>query len=217
MRKTKVKICGITREEDLAIAVSAGADAIGFVVGAPLSPRNLTLENANKLMKQIPIFVNSVVVTVTNDINLLVKISEKLRPDAIQLHGENLLDVSILRKEIRCARLIKTFHVKTANVINAVVKTLVLFDAVLLDSFTQSRYGGTGVVHDWELSRLVRQEIEPTPIILAGGLTPENVKDAIQIVQPYAVDVSSGVELSPGVKNPKKVREFVNKVKEIDL
>lgn len=217
MRKVKAKICGITQEEDLAVAVAAGADAVGFVVGVPSSPRNLTLEKAEKLMKYVPIFVDSVVVTPASNINSLIKTYETLRPDAIQIHGENPLDASVIREKMRDVRLIKTVYVKIADVINEAVKVSGFFDAVLLDSFAQGKYGGTGVVHDWQLSRQIRQMIEPKPLILAGGLNPENVQDAIRIVQPYAVDVSSSVELSPGVKDPQKVFEFIKNAKEVSL
>ena len=212
-----MKICGITREEDLAVAVAAGADAVGFVVGVPSSPRNLSIERADKLMKHIPIFVESVVVAPADGISSLVKIYESLRPDAIQIHGENSLDFSVIREKMRDVRLIKTVYVKTASAINEAVKASGYFDAVLLDSFAQGKPGGTGVVHDWELSRWIRQKIEPKPLILAGGLRPENVRDAIRFVQPYAVDVSSGVELSPGVKDPQKIFEFIKNVKEVSL
>lgn len=217
MRKIRTKICGITREEDLAVAVAAGADAIGFVVDVPSSPRNLTLEKAEELMKYVPIFVDSVVVTPASETNSLIKTYETLRPDAIQIYGENPLDASVIREKMRDVRLIKTVYVKIADVIDEVIKISGFFDAVLLDSFAQGKYGGTGVVHDWQLSRQIRQMIEPKPLILAGGLNPENVQDAIRIVQPYAVDVSSSVELSPGVKDPQKVFEFIKNAKEVSL
>lgn len=217
MRKVKVKICGITREEDLATAVAAGADAVGFVVDVTSSPRNLTLKEAESLMKQVPIFVDSVVVTVTNDIDLLAKICEKLKPDVLQVHGENLSEASIIREKIHDARLIKAIHAKKSNVTKAAVEASNSFDAILLDSFVYGKYGGTGVVHDWELSKRVKQIIQPKPLILAGGLKPENVKDAIRIVQPYAVDVSSGVEIRPSVKDPKKVFEFIKNAKEVRI
>jgi len=213
MRNVKVKICGITREEDLATAVAAGADAVGFVVNVSSSPRNLTLTEAENLMKQVPIFVDSVAVTVTNDVDLLAKICERLKPDALQIHGENLSEASVIREKIHDTRLIKAIQVKKDEVTEVAVEASNSFDAVLLDSFVHGKHGGTGVVHDWELSKRVKQIIQPKPLILAGGLTPENVKDAIRIVQPYAVDVSSGVEARPSVKDPQKVFEFVKNAK----
>jgi len=215
MRKVKVKICGITREEDLTIAVAAGADAVGFVVGVASSPRNLTLEKAEKLIKQVPIFVDSVTVVATNSVKSLIKIYEKLRPDALQIHGENLSEASIIHEKIHDARLIKTVYVKTGNAIKAAMEASKSFDAVLLDSYVSGKYGGTGTVHDWNLSKRVKQLIHPKPLILAGGLNPENVKDAIRTVQPYAVDVSTGVESRPGIKDPEKILAFIQNAKKV--
>jgi len=217
MRKVRVKICGITREEDLAVAVAAGADAVGFLVGVSSSPRNLTLERAERFLKQVPVFVDSVVVTVPDSIDSLVKIYDRLRPIAIQIHGEKPFEASVIREKIRGAHLIKTVYVKTANTAESVREDSKAFDAILLDSFTSGQYGGTGRVHDWELSKQIKQIVEPTPLILAGGLKPENVKDAILTVQPYAVDVASGVESRPAVKDPKKVYEFIKNAKEITI
>ena len=217
MRKVRVKICGITREEDLAIAVAAGADAVGFIVGVASSPRNLTLKEAEKLIKQVPIFVDSVVVTVTNSINLLSKIYGKLRSDALQIHGENLSEASIIREKIHDTRLVKAVYMKTGNVIKNAMEASSSFDAVLLDSFVYGKYGGTGIVHDWDLSKRVKQVIHPKPLILAGGLNPENVKDAIRAVQPYAVDVSTGVESRPRIKDPEKVLAFIQNAKEVRI
>jgi len=217
VRKVRVKICGITREEDLAVAVAAGADAVGFIVGVPSSPRNLTLEKAERLVKQVPVFVDSVVVTVPDSIDSLVKIYDRLRPTAIQIHGEKPLEASVIREKIRGARLIKTVYVKTGDTAEKARAYSKAFDAILLDSFTSGQYGGTGRVHDWELSKQIKQIIAPTPLILAGGLKPENVKEAILTIQPYAVDVASGVESQPAVKDPKKVYEFIKNAKKITL
>ena len=88
------------------------------------------------------------------------------------------------------------------------------FDAILLDSFVSGRHGGTGAIHDWNLSKRVKRAIHPKPLILAGGLKPENVREAIRTVQPYAVDVSTGVELRPSIKDPEKVLAFIENAKE---
>jgi len=217
MRKVRVKICGITREEDLAVAVAAGADAVGFIVGVLSSPRNLTLERAERLLKQVPVFVDSVVVTVPDSIDSLVKIYDRLRPTAIQIHGEKPFQASVIREKIRGARLIKSVYVKTGDTAKRARANSKAFDAILLDSFTHGQYGGTGMVHNWELSRKIKQIIEPTPLILAGGLKPENVKEAILTVQPYAVDVASGVELRPAFKDSEKVLAFVKNAKEVTI
>ena len=217
MRSVRVKICGITREEDLAFAVAAGADAVGFLVGVPSSPRNLTLERAERLLRQVPIFVDSVVVTAPQNINGLVEICEGLKPTAVQIHGKKNFVASEIREKIKDTRLIKTIYVTKDALKETVIEDLKTFDAVLLDSFTKGQYGGTGRVHDWTLSRQIKEAVAPLPVILAGGLKPENVKEAIFTVQPYAVDVASGVELRPAVKDHEKIRAFVENAKEIKL
>jgi phosphoribosylanthranilate isomerase len=217
LRSVRVKICGITREDDLAVAVAAGADAVGFLVGVPSSPRNLTLERAERLLQQVPIFVDSVVVTAPQSINGLVEICEELKPTAIQIHGKKNFDASEIRERIKDSRLIKTVYVKASSLNETVIEDSKTFDAVLLDSFTKGQYGGTGRVHDWNLSRQIKEAVVPLPVILAGGLKPENVKEAILTVQPYAVDVASGVEFRPAVKDHEKIRAFVENAKEIKL
>jgi len=201
----------------LAVAVAAGADAVGFIVGVPSSPRNLTLERAKMLLKQVPVFVDSVVVTAPKSIKQLVEVCERLKPSAIQIHGKEQLDSSEIREKIEDTRLIKTVYVTEAALNETAIEDSKMFDALLLDSFTKGQYGGTGKVHDWTLSRQIKEAVAPVPVILAGGLKPENVKEAILTVQPYAVDVASGVELEPGVKDHEKVRAFVENTKKIKL
>ena len=217
MRSVRTKICGITREEDLTVAMDAGADAIGFLVGVPSSPRNLTLERAETLLDQVPIFIDSIVVTAPKSIEWLVEIYERLKPSGIQIHGKEELDSSIIHEKIEDVNLIKTVYVTEDALNETVIKDLKTFDAVLLDSFSQGQYGGTGKVHDWILSRQIKEAVSPIPVILAGGLNPENVKEAILAVEPYAVDVASGVEANPGIKDQSKVRAFVENAKQIKL
>jgi phosphoribosylanthranilate isomerase len=217
LRSVRVKICGITREEDLAFAVAAGADAVGFLVGVPSSPRNLTLERAEMLLRQVPVFVDRVVVTTSQSIDGLAEICKRLKPTAIQIHGKKNFDASEIREKIKHTRLIKTIYVTKDALSETVIEDLKAFDAVLLDSFTKGQYGGTGRVHDWTLSRQIKEIVAPLPVILAGGLKPENVKEAVQTVQPYAVDVASGVELQPAIKDHTKIRAFVENAKEIKL
>jgi phosphoribosylanthranilate isomerase len=214
MNAVRVKICGITRKEDLNAAVAAGADAVGFVVGVASSPRNIVLEKAEKLIRQVPPFVKSVLVTVPRGIDDF-EMYEKLNPDAIQIHGENLHTAASVRLKIPNTLLIGAVNAKLANALDVVSKPAKIFDAVLLDSFANGRYGGTGIVHDWELSKRVKQAIHPKPLILAGGLTPENVAEAVRTVEPYAVDVSSGVERQPGIKDHKKISNFIKNAKDV--
>jgi phosphoribosylanthranilate isomerase len=214
MRVVRVKICGITRKEDLDAAATAGADAVGFVVGTAASPRNLSLEKAEKLFRQVPPFVKSVLVTVPKSIDQL-ETYEKLNPDAIQIHEENLLAAASVRLKIPNTPLIWAVNANSPNALDVASRASKMFDAVLLDSFANGRYGGTGIVHDWELSKRVKQVIHPKPLILAGGLNPENVAEAVRAVQPYAVDVSSGVELQPGIKDPQKIVNFIKNAKDV--
>jgi phosphoribosylanthranilate isomerase len=216
MNAVRVKICGITRKEDLDAAVAAGADAVGFVVGVVSSPRNLSLNEAEKLIRQVPPFVKSVLVTVPRSIDEF-ETYEKLNPDAIQLHGENLHAALSVRLKIPNSLLIGAVNANLANVLDVVSRASKLFDAVLLDSFADGKYGGTGIVHDWELSKRVKQVINPKPLILAGGLSPENVAEAVRTVEPYAVDVSSGVELQPGIKDHKKTIKFIKNAKDVRI
>jgi phosphoribosylanthranilate isomerase len=214
MNAVRVKICGITRKEDLDAAAAAGADSVGFVVGVASSPRNLSLNEAEKLIRQVPPFVKSVLVTVPKSINEF-ETYEKLNPDAIQIHGENLHAAASVRLKIPNITLIGAFNANFASAPNVVSRTAKLFDAVLIDSFAEGRYGGTGIVHDWKLSKRVKQAIHPKPLILAGGLAPENVAEAVRTVEPYAVDVSSGVERQPGIKDHKKIIEFIKNAKDV--
>jgi phosphoribosylanthranilate isomerase len=216
MNAVRVKICGITRKEDLDVAAAAGADAVGFVVGVASSPRKLLLNEAEKLIRQVPPFVKSVLVTVPRSIDEF-ETYEKLNPDAIQIHGENLHAAASVRLKIPNSLLIGAVNANVANVLDFVSRASKLFDAVLLDSFADGKYGGTGIVHDWELSKRVKQTIYPKPLILAGGLTPENVAEAVRTVEPYAVDVSSGVELQPGIKDHKKIIEFIKNAKDVRI
>ena len=217
MRKVKVKICGLTREEDLTEAISSGTDAVGFLVGVPSSPRNLSLEMAKILLSKVPVFVNSIVVTIPKSIEWLLEVREKLNPSAIQIHGKEHIGSLKIRKSMKNTRLIKTVYVTEDVLKEETIENLKTFDAVLLDSFSKGQYGGTGKVHDWNLSKQIKEAVYPVPVILAGGLKPENVKEAIMMVKPYAVDVASGVEAIPGVKDHEKVRAFVENAKKIKI
>jgi phosphoribosylanthranilate isomerase len=213
MSTVRVKICGITQKEDLDAAAKAGADAVGFVVGVDASPRNLSLEKAEKLFAQVPPLVKSVLVTVPTDADELAETCRKLNPDAIQIHGENLHNAMLIRQKIPNTHLIRAVNANSPDALEAASKASKIFDTILLDSLAPGHYGGTGTVHDWTLSKRIRHAIHPTPLILAGGLNPENVAEAVRVVQPYAVDVSSGVELQPGRKDHQKMLNFVKNAK----
>jgi phosphoribosylanthranilate isomerase len=213
MPKLRVKICGITRKEDLEAAAAAGTDAVGFVVDVASSPRNLSLTEAEKLMRQVPPFVKSVLVMVPASLEDLVKACKALNPDAVQVHGENLQDLSALQDKLPNTLLIGAVKANSADAVDNAAEAAKMFDAVILDSFVQGKHGGTGVIHDWNVSQHIKQVIHPKPLILAGGLNPDNVAEAVRTVEPYAVDVSSGVERQPGIKDKLKMIEFVKNAK----
>ncbi len=214
MRTVKVKICGITSIEALKLVCDIGADAVGFIVGVPSSPRNLSIDKAKQLFKLVPIFVKSVLVVVPQRVSEVLRLCRILKPDIVQIHGEKLPDISALKEKLPDIPLVRAVTVKSAAAFDIAIKESKFFDAVLLDSSSSGKFGGTGLTHDWSISKRIRKAIHPKPLILAGGLTPENVREAIQTVKPYAVDVSTGVESKPGVKDPRKVAAFIRNAKE---
>ena len=213
-----MKICGITRERDLESAVQLGADALGFVYGYKGSPRNLKFEQLKRLVAAVPPYVSSVVVTPAQNPELI-DIVRIVRPAYIQLEADNDISEKLSTKT-GFDSIIQTFHVEDdAKAVDLIAKCRALRSsskAVLLDSKSredESMAGGTGVPHDWSLSRKIRDALYPRPIILAGGLKKYNVARAIKLVEPYAVDVSSGVEIKPGVKDKKELEEFIRLAK----
>lgn len=206
----RVKICGITRSQDLIAAVNAGADAIGFITGFPKSPRNLSLDAAGNLVKQVPPFVDSVLVTNSEMLSDELERFARIGPDAIQLHGEPD-DYERTRKRLS-SNLIKVLQVKQGIHTN-VDASLRGYSAVLTDTYKKGYEGGTGLVSDWDECALIRDRVHPLPLILSGGLTPANVRGAIAKVRPFAVDASSGVESAPGIKDDRKIVKFVRLAK----
>ncbi len=211
----KVKICGITGEEDLTAAVNAGVDMLGFVVEVPSSPRNLAISKARYLISKVPESVSSVAVTVFKTIDELVHIHEGSRADFLQIHGSYphilVSNVNLSSK----SNIIGAVDGRAPDALNLAIEFSDIFQSVLLDTAGKGGVGGTGATHNWSLSRRIRDAIHPTPLILAGGLTPENVGKAIQMVKPYGVDVSSGVEKKPGIKDHKKMLNFVAEAKKV--
>lgn len=208
----RVKICGLTRELDVAFAVLAGADAVGFIVGFPDSPRNITMDHAALLSRKVPPFVDAVLVAPVETITLDVGLAGG-DFDAIQIYG-SVPNPDVIRKATG-ARLIRPYPAKTDDP-QAAKDAAKGFDAVLTDTAIEGIEGGTGKTSDWTVCRNIKYAIAPTPMMLSGGLNAANVATAIQRVHPFAVDVSSGVESAPGVKDPGKVMEFIKKAKESD-
>jgi len=209
-----VKICGITRESDVASAVAAGADAVGFICGFPASPRNISFERAAELAGQVPTFVSPVLITTDEIVQRRGSELRETQINTVQLYGD-AVDPDRLRKELG-VRLIRPYIVQSEDVGLAKAEAAG-FDALLTDTYIPGKLGGSGTASDWGLCRRIRDAIHPVPMVLSGGLSPENVAQAIATVGPFAVDVSSGVEVSPGVKDAARVAEFIRRAKEADL
>jgi len=202
---TKVKICGITSKEDALMAAGYGADAVG-VINVKETPRYVDLGTAREIFDALPVFISKVVVAMPQSIEEALEI-EETGADYIQLHGNESLDFVRELKEKSRLRIIKKISVDENCIINS-ERYSGIADAILLDTKVKGMSGGTGKVHDWDISREIVESINK-PVILAGGLSPENVGSAIEKVKPYAVDTSSGVEFIPREKDKKKVEGFI--------
>jgi phosphoribosylanthranilate isomerase len=202
-KKVKVKVCGMTNLKDALVAVEEGADAVGFIFYKK-SPRSVTMKIVREIILELPPFVDTVGVFVDETAEQINKIADSCNLDMIQLHGD---ESPTFCKRIR-RRVIKAFRVKDMQS----VKKLSSFQVsgFLLDTFSKDLHGGTGKVFDWNLALPAKKF---GPIIMAGGLTPNNVQQAIRQVRPYGVDVCSGVESEPGIKDHKKIKAFLKNVK----
>jgi phosphoribosylanthranilate isomerase len=201
--QVKVKICGMTNLKDVKVAVDGGVDAVGFIFYKK-SPRSVTMQAVRKIVLELPPFVDSVGVFVNETAEQINKIADRCNLDRVQLHGN---ESPTFCKKIR-RRVIKAIRVKDIQSLKKLSDYPV--SSFLLDTFSEDQYGGTGRVFDWNLAYPAKKY---GPIILAGGLTPNNVRQAIQRIQPYGVDVCSGVESQPGIKDHKKMQIFLKNVK----
>lgn len=203
MTATRVKICGIRTEAELELAVSAGADAVGLLCSVPVeSPREISEERATALAERTPPFVTAVLVTMGDSFEAIAPLADVVDPDAIQVHGD--ISPAAVERLSRDRPVIRAVDVGDGDAVRASADRA---DAVLLDSTDERGAGGTGRTNDWTAARSIVHALE-VPVMLAGGLTPENVTEAIDRVGPYAVDVASGVEGDDG-KDPTAVRSFV--------
>lgn len=204
---TRVKICGITDEDDLAIAITAGADAIGVISAVPVdTPRSIAPEQAARLVDAVPPFVTSVLVTMPESETDVLELADRIGPDIIQVHGD--VRTETLEAISAQAAVIRAVASGEAEMIEAARPFV---DALLLDSVDERGAGGTGETHDWNAARDWVKSLS-VPVILAGGLTPDNVQEAINEVNPYAVDVASGVENAAG-KEAAAVNRFIAAVR----
>ncbi|MGC8578647.1 MAG: phosphoribosylanthranilate isomerase [bacterium] len=201
MSRVKVKICGITSIEDALLACEYGADAIGFVFYTQ-SPRYITPQDTIEIIEKLPAFISTVGVFVNEPIENINNIVNLTGINYIQLHGDE--PMSTISRFGR--RAIKAFRIKDALSIKEVNESGLNF--VLLDSYTKN-YGGSGKSFDHELLKGLSKNIK---FILSGGITPENVSRIIQLYKPYAVDVSSGVESSPGKKSIEKIKLLFERI-----
>jgi phosphoribosylanthranilate isomerase len=208
MPKVKVKICGITQPEDAVLASEAGADAIGLNFYNK-SPRAIDIDIACHIVDSLPPFITKVGLFVDASHDYIQSILSEVNLDVIQFHGgEN---------EDDCMRYglpyIKAIRMREGMKLTEVITHYSKSSAILVDTYISGTPGGTGKSFDWNL---IDEHISK-PLILAGGLTPENVSDAIRSVKPYAVDVSGGVEKSPGIKDKDKMLKFIQKTKELTI
>ncbi|WP_448587696.1 phosphoribosylanthranilate isomerase [Thermocrinis sp.] len=200
MRLVRIKFCGITREEDLKKALELGVDYVGFIM-YPKSPRYVGWEGIERLaklmkgVKSVAVFVNPSPEEVERALSMV---------DLVQLHGDESFEFA---KEAGLKRLIKAFRVKGNPFVDERWKEAY---AILLDTYSEKAYGGTGESFDWSLAKALVDE--GFKVFLSGGLKSENVAKAIKMIRPYGVDVSSGIESSPGVKDHKKMEDFVHAV-----
>ena len=200
---TRVKVCGITRWTDARHAADLGVDALGFVFYAK-SPRSIRPDRAREIIQKLPPFVTPVGVFVDAPIQEIQSVIQQCRLTAIQLHGNE--PPEFCRQF--SVRVIKAFRVKGDELPRHISRFPV--DAILLDTFQAGVPGGTGSTFCWDVAQAAKQYAR---VILAGGLNGENIGMALETVQPYAVDVSSGVEAAPGKKDPRLVAEFIQQVK----
>jgi len=205
--RTRVKICGITRSEDAQAAARAGADAIGLVFYPP-SPRCLQLEQALNLRNAVPPFVSAVALFVNPPAEQVRAVLERVRPSMLQFHGEESGEF--------CAQFgvpyVKACRVKPGIDLLEYLRPFSGAAGWLLDSHVEE-YGGVGESFDWSLVPAQRMR----PLILSGGLTRENVRDAVRRVRPWAVDVSSGVESAKGIKDAARIAAFIAEVRNADV
>jgi len=204
---TRVKICGITSAEDAAAAVDAGADALGLIF-VPGTPRCVVPDAAARILEPVPPLVATVGVFLDHPLEEVLRIVAALRLHAVQLHGEEpaaysrRIPVPVIRAlRVRDAASLHPLQTYPAH-------------AFLLDAYVEGLPGGTGTPISWDLALRAKGG---KPVILSGGLRPETVARAVRLVRPYGVDVSSGVEVSPGRKDHRKVREFIVNVRQADL
>ncbi|NYT85880.1 phosphoribosylanthranilate isomerase [Pollutimonas harenae] len=211
LQRTRIKICGLTRPQDVDTAVRAGADAVGLVFYGP-SKRAVGLGQAASLRQRVPAFVDVVALFVNASTHEVEQVIEQVQPDLLQFHGDESPEFCTSFKQ----RYMRAFRVggpglDTPEAVLAACRRYPSASAWLFDSYSTG-YGGSGLSFDPELLSAVRQAPDSRSIVLAGGLKADTVAHSLKMVQPYAVDVSSGVEDAPGIKSEQKIAAFVQSV-----
>lgn len=206
MTRTRVKICGIRQEADARFCAQQGADAIGLVFYEP-SPRAVSIETASAIVRSLPAFVTSVGLFVNPTEQQVVSVLQQVGLDCLQFHGDET--AAFCRQFGR--PYIKAIRMRADEDVTASIKVYSDAQALLLDTYVEGTQGGTGQTFDWRRAPTAGLQ----PFILAGGLTAENVAEAIGIAKPYAVDVSGGVEKSRGVKDLNMIQRFIEEVNRV--
>jgi phosphoribosylanthranilate isomerase len=206
--RTRIKVCGITCQEDSRAAVASGADALGFIF-VEQSPRLVEPDRVRSITVALPPFVDRVGVFLDEEIDVVKEIVHYCHLTVVQLHGAESPEYC---RKIPC-QVVKSFSIRTGSDNEELAPYADAVSGFLLDTYHKDMAGGTGRTFDWKLVEQVRP---PGPVILAGGLTPENVGEAIRQVKPFAVDVNSGVEYQAGRKDLDKLKSFVREVRKAD-
>ncbi|MGM0604605.1 MAG: phosphoribosylanthranilate isomerase [Halobacteriota archaeon] len=202
----RVKICGLTDPADLRASIEAGVDAVGVITDVPVeTPREVDRGTAAELIAAVPPFVTATLVTMPEDTEHAVDLVRTIRPDALQLHGSfDADDLGFIRASTGVKLISVLDHTDTTRAHDLDEAA----DAILVDSTDEAGAGGTGETHDWKATGELAESLT-SPVVLAGGLTPENVTEAIRVATPFAVDVASGVESRAGRKDHNAVATFV--------
>ena len=204
-----IKVCGIQNVDEALGVVAAGATTIGVLVGMThLAEDSVTVETARRIVDAVAGRARTVMVTHLRDVDKIARLAKLARVDAIQIQDDvHLGEMRRLRTLVPGKTLIKAIHVTGSEAVGQAQHYAPFADKLLLDSRTPERLGGTGQIHDWQLSRVIARVID-IPVILAGGLAPDNVRDAIEVVRPAGIDANSGLERADGSKDLDKVRAF---------
>ncbi len=208
---TNIKICGITNLKDAKVAVDLGVNVLGFIF-YPKSPRSINFFSAKQIIEQLPPVVDKTGIFVDERREVVERIAKSCKLNILQFHGNE--DFEYCNEFKKAYRVMKAIRVKNKKSILNISSYLSL-DYILLDTYVKKIAGGTGKQFNWDLAAIAKKRFN-VPIVLSGGLNPDNVKEAIRKVKPYMVDVSSGVESSPGKKDHKLMKEFVERVIEVD-